>query len=201
MKHKLLWVIAIVFNPTFCFGQQVQLNTRLSYTIDSLFKSELRNAYDLKSTEKEAKKAAKKNFPLVKAILDRYGFPGYSLVGERSSNNYAFLVMYSNFDTDFQKKAFSLLEIQVKNKNANTWRYATLVDLINIEDGKKQIYGTQLKLTDTGYVVKPLIDPANVDTRRKAVGINAPLARSLEVANGFYKASKTAPVLNGVIRH
>ncbi|WP_448699755.1 DUF6624 domain-containing protein [Mucilaginibacter sp. AW1-3] len=199
MRIKLLLAVMIIFSAALCFGQQAQLNNKLSYTIDSLFKTEpIRSAYDLKSTEKESRRNAKKNLPVVKAILDQYGFPGYDLAGETSSNNYAILVMRSVIDIEFQKRALSLLEMQVKNKNANVWRYASLVDLINIETGKKQVYGTQTTLTDEGFVVKPLIDPANVDARRKAIGINTSLASSLKTANGFYQSYKKGPWVNKI---
>ena len=61
----------------------------------------------------------------------------------------------------------------VKQDKAKAADLALLEDRIAIKEGKKQIYGSQLKadsLTGEIYVL-PLIDPENVDKRRAEIGL------------------------------
>jgi hypothetical protein len=167
-----------------CFSQEAQLNRKLSAEIDSLKIEDQKPATIPNGKDAEAafKMVIRTNFPLIKNILDTYGFPGYDLVGKESSNNYWLLVQHSDFDLPFQKRALKLMEIQVKKRNASSNNYAYLVDRININEGRKQIYGTQIQMTDNGYRPKPLIDSLNVDERRKQVGL-IPLSEYLTEAN------------------
>lgn len=173
MKNIALIVTLLLMSAVLCFGQKAKFNKQLSSTIDSL-KNEDQKPGTI-SNGKEAEIAFKKviqtNFPLVKKILDTYGFPGYDLVGKESSTNYWLLVQHSDFDLPFQKRALKLMEIQVNNNNASGNNYAYLIDRININEGKKQIYGTQIQMTNDGYQPKPVIDSLNVDVRRKKVGL------------------------------
>lgn len=199
MKHKRLFLIIVILHSIQCFGQQVQFNNRLAFVIDSLKKEEpTRSAFDMAATEKVASRVAKKNFLLIKKILEKYGFPGYDMVGQKSSDNYCLLVMHSEFALDFQKKALDLLAIQVKNGNANSRSLASLSDIININNGREQLYGTQLEVKDGAYRPKHLADPKNVDERRKTVGIGS-LAGYLHDLNAFYNTYKNGPWLNGQI--
>ena len=173
MKHITFIVTLLLMSSVLCFGQKAKLNKQLSAEIDSLKTEDQKPATipNGKEAETAFRKVIQTNFPLVKKILDTYGFPGYDLVGKESSTNYWLLVQHSDFDLSFQKMALKLMEIQVNNNNASGNNYAYLVDRININEGKKQIYGTQIQMTNTGYQPKPLIDSLNVDARRKKVGL------------------------------
>ncbi len=173
MKHITFLVTLLLVSSVLCFGQKAKLNKQLSVEIDSLKTEDQRPAIIPNGKEAEAafKKVIQTNFPFVKKILDTYGFPGYDLVGKESSTNYWLLVQHSDFDLPFQKRALNLMEMQVNNNNASGNNYAYLVDRININEGNKQIYGTQIQMTDNGYKPKPLIDSSNVDARRKKVGL------------------------------
>jgi len=61
------------------------------------------------------------------------------------------------------------MDKEVKRKNASASNNAMLRDRVLVSDGKKQVYGTQVR-----YNVElkksqpfPIEDPDNVDTRRK----------------------------------
>jgi hypothetical protein len=51
--------------------------------------------------------------------------------------------------------------------------YAYLTDRVLTGQGKKQIYGTQLSVIEGIIDVQPIEDPANVDKRRKVVGLKS----------------------------
>ena len=52
---------------------------------------------------------------------------------------------------------------------------AYLADRLELKDGRKQIYGTQLRIDKGELVIEPIDDPDNVDKRRAAIGLG-PLA-------------------------
>lgn len=63
----------------------------------------------------------------------------------------------------------------VTKGNANPGSLALLIDRIEIREGRKQIYGSQIGTypnTNIQYVL-PLMDPDNVDKRRKEVGLGS----------------------------
>jgi len=114
------------------------------------------------------------NLILAKEIILKYGFPGYNLVGTEGSNEFWSIVQHCDDDLAFQKKVLLLMDKEVKRKNASASNNAMLRDRILVSEGKKQIYGTQVR-----YNVKlkksqpfPIEDPANVDVRRKKVGLS-----------------------------
>jgi hypothetical protein len=72
-----------------------------------------------------------------------------------------------------QKKYLPMMKDAVIKGNANPVSLALLIDRIEIREGRKQIYGSQIGTNPdnkTQYVL-PLIDPDHVDERRKEVGL------------------------------
>ena len=68
-----------------------------------------------------------------------------------------------------------MMKEAVTKGNANPSSLALLIDRIEIREGRKQIYGSQIGTnpnTKTQYVL-PLIDPDNVDKRRTDVGLGS----------------------------
>ena len=61
----------------------------------------------------------------------------------------------------------------VAKGNASPGSLALLIDRIEILEGRKQIYGSQIGINQNNkaYYVLPLIDPDNVDKRRTEVGL------------------------------
>ena len=114
------------------------------------------------------------NLILAKCIILKYGFPGYNLVGSEGSNKFWSIVQHCDDDLAFQKKALVLMDKEVKRNNASASNSAMLRDRVLVSQGKKQIYGTQVR-----YNVElkksqpfPIEDPDNVDVRRKKVGLS-----------------------------
>jgi hypothetical protein len=60
-----------------------------------------------------------------------------------------------------------------------------LTDRVLLAEGKKQVYGTQFTLVNGKCKPRPLEDEANVDQRRKEVGLR-PLAEYFKEAERFY---------------
>ncbi|MGI4752028.1 MAG: DUF6624 domain-containing protein [Janthinobacterium lividum] len=174
------------------FGQTKKLNNNLSYLIDSL-KNADQSPLTIKNGDSAGKvfqKIIHSNFPAIKSIADTYGFPGYDLVGKESSQNYWMLVQHSDFDVPFQKRVLKLMKVQVDKKNASGQKYAYLIDRINLNEGKQQIYGTQVNMGGNGTTIKPCIDTTNLDKRRLAVGLTPIKDYLKKCDDAFYEMNK-----------
>lgn len=186
MKH--IFILFVLFAAASTAAvQQTPLNPHLAAEIDSLKEADqapglLANAAD---AEAAFKAVIRSNFPRVKAIAETYGFPGYDLVGKASSDNYWILVQHSDFDLSFQKKMLELMKRQVEKNNASGNKYAYLLDRIDCNEGRPQRYGTQIRMTDSGYQPRPLADVQRVDVFRKSMGLST-LAEYLDVSNAAF---------------
>lgn len=103
----------------------------------------------------------------MKAIVAKHGWPGKSLVGEDGARTAWLLVQHADQDRAFQKQCLALLEKAYKAGEAREIDYAYLLDRVAVGEGKPQRYGTQFR--DGGP--QPIEDEANVDARRKAIGL------------------------------
>jgi hypothetical protein len=177
---------------TISFAQNNKFNATLSKQIDSL-RNEDQSPLKMSnpdSAAKEYQRVIRSNFPVIKNIADKYGFPGYDVVGKESSNNFWLLVQHSDFDVPFQKRMLKLMKSQVDKKNASGQNYAYLIDRINLNEGGKQVYGTQVNMGQNGTTIKPCIDTLNLDKRRKQVGL-PPIREYLKKCDEmFYELNK-----------
>lgn len=109
----------------------------------------------------------------LKEIFDKYGFVGFDLAGEEGSQNFWLMVQHSDHNPDFQKEVLANMKIQVEKENAKPSNYGLLVDRVNLNTGKPQIYGTQVDYNfDIAQAFpKNLADSGNVNERRKSIGL------------------------------
>ena len=113
------------------------------------------------------------NLLKVKKILDEKGWVSKDKVGAQANNALFLVIQHSDLET--QKKYLPMMKEAVTKGNANPSSLALLIDRIEIREGRKQIYGSQIGTnpnTKTQYVL-PLIDPDNVDKRRTDVGLGS----------------------------
>jgi hypothetical protein len=105
-------------------------------------------------------------------IFEKFGYPGYSLVGEKGSQNFWLMVQHCDSDPAFQSRVLEKLKIEVDNKNADGSNYGLLTDRVKINTGEKQVYGTQVSYNSLGQAYpKNLADSVNVNKRRAEVGL------------------------------
>ncbi len=111
----------------------------------------------------------------LKQIFDKNGFVGFNLAGEEGSQNFWLMVQHSDHKPGFQKEVLEKMKIEVEKKNAKPSNYGLLVDRVNLNTGKKQIYGTQVTYNmETGQAYpKSLDDSLNVNKRRKSIGLES----------------------------
>lgn len=129
--------------------------------------------YDEETINKNMEQTDSLNLISAKQIVQQYGYPGYSLVGENGSSWFWAIVQHCDDDPAFQQKVLTLMGKEVKHNNASGEDYALLTDRVLANQGKKQLYGTQIRFnpkTKT-YTPLPMEDSIHVDKRRKAVGL------------------------------
>jgi hypothetical protein len=129
----------------------------------------------------------KRNLERLEEIVRQYGWPGKSLAGE-DGEKAAFLIVQHG-DLAHQEKYLPLLEEAGKKGEAPPSEVAMLKDRVLVREGRKQIYGTQLRSgPDTGgkLVLLPINDEEHVDERRKSVGLG-PLAEYVKQFGLEYK--------------
>jgi hypothetical protein len=107
----------------------------------------------------------------MKEIVDRHGWPGKSLVGSDGAEVAWLLVQHADADRAFQKRCLPLLAKAVKQGEASAQHLAYLTDRVRVGDKEKQVYGTQFRQLGSKMEPFPIEDEANVDTRRRAVGL------------------------------
>lgn len=120
--------------------------------------------------EQLKKKLNKENLIELDKIIGSYGFPTISKFGVEFSET-AFLIIQHQEDLKRQQKYLELLENLLKDNEVKKLNYAYLKDRVLTNEGKKQIFGSQLSFDEVKKVfyfdVSNLIDPQNVDQRRK----------------------------------
>jgi L-rhamnose mutarotase len=200
MKAFALIFCFVVLHAFRSVGQTSGSNQKLSSIIDSLYVAD-QNTAKIRPSDSAAatfQRVIRRNFPAVKRILDTYGYPNYTMVGQESSNHYFTLVQHSDFNQDFQQRVLKIMRQEVHNKNASGKQYAFLTDRIAITKGEPQVYGTQLLMSGNSKV-KPCIAPSKLNKRRKSVGLE-PIEDYLKKSNElFYEMNpqqRNKPVTN-----
>lgn len=110
-------------------------------------------------------------------LLDKYGWPTASEVTEYAAAGAALIINHSTYEV--RLKYFPMLEEAFKKGEAQPLRYAKMRDRLLVEEGKKQLYGTQIKMENLVREPHPIEDPEQVDQRRAEIGLG-PLAPYLK---------------------
>jgi hypothetical protein len=122
----------------------------------------------------EMQRIDRKNAKRLAEIVDEHGWPGKSLVGEDGARAAWLIVQHATHDTDLMKRCLAKMRALPKTEVAAK-DVAYLVDRVELLQGRKQIYGTQLRINKGELVLEPIDDPDRVDERRAVIGLG-PLA-------------------------
>ena len=115
------------------------------------------------------------NTAFMKKVIEKHGWPGKTLVGADGAQAAFMLVQHATSDQPFQKRCLKLLKVAVEQGEARASEMALLEDRVLVMNGGPQIYGTQFHTVHGKLVPETIEDEANVDARRKKVGL-PPLA-------------------------
>jgi Family of unknown function (DUF6624) len=101
-------------------------------------------------------------------IVRAGGWPGRSRVGWDGAHAAWLLVQHADAEPAFQRECLSLLESAVVDGEAVAQDCAYLADRVAVWEGRPQRFGTQFLDSDTP---QPIEDEANLDERRRSVGL------------------------------
>ena len=111
------------------------------------------------------------NVPVIKTIIKTYGWLGSKDIGEKA--NAAIYLVIQHADQKDRAYFLPIMRKAVKSNSASKQDLANLEDRVALDQGREQIYGTQLGMNEkTGkYYLFPLKDPEHVDLRRSEMGM------------------------------
>ena len=102
-------------------------------------------------------------------LLDKYGWPTSTAVTEYAAAGAALVINHTNYE--LRSKYFPMLEEAFQKGEAQSLRYAKMKDRLLVEEGKEQLFGTQIKFDDLKRVPHPIQNPQLVDKRRSEIGL------------------------------
>lgn len=133
-----------------------------------------------------------KNRASIIKILDEYGYPGKSMVGEETSKAAWYVIQHS--DPETMGKYLPMIKEAGEQGELHQAYVATMEDRYFMHKGEPQIYGSQtfgytVKDPETGedinkLAVWPIKDPESVNQRRKDLGLKLTIeenARRLDI--------------------
>lgn len=154
------------------------------------------NSLEMKILWDSVERCDDSNLIKVTDILDKYGWLGADVVGYTGNSTLFLVIQHADLYT--RKKYLPLLKVAVNEGKAQASSLALLEDRIALEEGKKQIYGSQinLDLTTGKYVISPIEDEMNVNKRRAAVGLE-PIEEYVKYWGIVYKPMMSTLNING----
>jgi hypothetical protein len=111
----------------------------------------------------------------VESILAKYGWLSEDEVKTEGCAALLLVLKHSNFNV--REKYLPMMKKAVEDKKLPAIEFAVFQDQLALEQGKKQVYGTQLKCIFTPSMsldycfVKPIEDARHVDVRRASIGL------------------------------
>ena len=137
----------------------------------------------------QMKRADDRNLPRVTAIIDQYGWPGKSLVGDDGSLAAFLVIQHSNLAT--MQRYLPAMRQAAASGEMLKQNLALVEDRVLTFQDKPQLYGSQYRYNATTGRPEflPIADEAHVDERRASMGLG-PLA---DYARGFGLDYKSAP--------
>lgn len=177
--------------PVVAHAQRATLTLRLKHELDSLYRVDQVYRAAMFADNKQHlvdSIAAARHFPVaeaqqrliglmmqtdstdmqrVRAIIQRYGYPGKTLVGTPTNEAAFYVIQHSKSIPQYLpliKRAADQGELPFR-------LYAMMFDRQLMYIGKPQVYGTQGRnYNGQAYFIWPIEDPAHVNERRKKAG-------------------------------
>jgi hypothetical protein len=108
----------------------------------------------------------------LRELLAQGGWPTAERVGEEAARGAWLIAQHADTQLDVQRLAVRLLQNAVDAGEASCRELAFLQDRVAVNEGRLQLYGTQIgDVVDGQPIPWPCVDPDRLDERRAAVGI------------------------------
>jgi hypothetical protein len=182
MKKYIFFISLIVLATN--LSAQSPFNKELSVVLDTIYQADQTDRIKINDLQKQygwqseqVQSLLKKmliqdsiNLTKVKKIIDEYGWVGPDEVGKQGAQTIFLVIQHA--DSLTQITYLPLMREAVKKGKAKPAALALLEDRILTNQGKEQIYGSQVKTNDAGKnEFYPIMDEANVNKRRASVGL------------------------------
>ncbi|WP_299765578.1 DUF6624 domain-containing protein [uncultured Dokdonia sp.] len=115
----------------------------------------------------------KENYEGMLQLLDAYGWPKYTTVGELAADA-PLLVINHHEDDAVRKKYLEKIKQSCLDGEGSCMEYAKIHDRILVNENQPQLYGMQFRYTETRTLEPfPIVAPEYVDQRREAIGLES----------------------------
>lgn len=171
------------WNELICIAEQREemLNDSLIQVLDSVLQKDQKIRIELNRIleknipvyefQNKMKLVDSMNFLTFESIISKYGWPSIDIIGNKGSLALFLLLQHSTIKN--QEKYLSLATEAFENGNLAPSQFALLVDRIEMSNGRKQIYGTQLQKDHNGFFhLYPVWDIENLNQRRLKMGLS-----------------------------
>jgi tetratricopeptide (TPR) repeat protein len=120
------------------------------------------------------------NIVKVTSIIDDYGWLGPNEIGYNGVSAMWLVIQHADLAT--QEKYYPILKQAYETEKISAGSFAMLEDKINMNRGRKQLYGSQVVFDSelNNYYVYPVEDPDHLDERRDRMDL-LPIADYIEV--------------------
>jgi hypothetical protein len=123
-------------------------------------------------TKREQREIFVRHGDRLRELLETTGWPSTERVGPEAARGAWLIAQHADTQLDVQRLALRLLQEAVGRGVAGMRELAFLEDRVAMNEGRHQVYGTQIAdIVDGRPVPWPCIDPATLDERRASVGI------------------------------
>ena len=124
-------------------------------------------------------------------IIKNMGWPIYSQVGSISGDAVFYVLQHDR--TKHMEKYIPLLKVAAMKGEASKENYAMMFDRIQLNNGNKQSYGTQLTFLGSKMVFFPVDDPENINKRRAEMDLE-PIETYAERIRVEYDPNEDVPI-------
>jgi len=127
----------------------------------------------------------KPNTKRLNQIFNEHGFPSSKLVGADGVGAFLLMLQHSG-DPSLKQKCRKGIEQAYREKALSVMDFTNFIDRLLADQGKLQVYGSYFAIKDGKFVMYPTKDVANLDKRRKKIGL-PPIAEHMKMMKEFYK--------------
>jgi len=111
------------------------------------------------------------NLVRVIAIIDSAGWLGEDVIGRKASAALFLVLQHADARPDVQARYLEEMRLAVEQGKARPQDLALLIDRVEVNHGRPQIYGSQIGWNAGKPYVKPMVDEEHVNERRAAMGM------------------------------
>lgn len=106
----------------------------------------------------------------LRRILETYGWPNAELVGYAGAHHAWLLTQHA--PDQVIKRLLPLMKAAAERGDLYAGNVALTIDRVLVNEGKKQLYGSQFRQTQAGGIqAQPIEDPKHLDERRAKMGM------------------------------